>query len=61
MKKLIFLLAVTLVVAEATAQPIRLAVAGISHGHVSWILGRKMTQWPSSLPSTSRISYWQTR
>lgn len=23
------------------AQPMRLAVAGISHGHVSWILGRK--------------------
>ena len=41
MKKFFFLLVVTLIVGEATAQPIRLAVAGISHGHVSWILGRK--------------------
>ena len=41
MKKFFFLLFVTLIVGEATAQPIRLAVAGISHGHVSWILGRE--------------------
>jgi len=33
-----FLLMTTL---HQQAQPIRLAVAGISHGHNSWILGRK--------------------
>lgn len=41
MKKLIFILIVIFTIEESVAQPLRLAVAGISHGHVSWILGRK--------------------
>ncbi|MEN9950451.1 MAG: hypothetical protein RLY85_1203, partial [Bacteroidota bacterium] len=40
MKKLIFILIVIFTTEETVAQPLRLAVAGISHGHVSWILGR---------------------
>ena len=41
MKRLIVILTVFFTVTETFAQPLRLAVAGISHGHVSWILGRK--------------------
>ena len=48
MQKLTFLLAVVLAIATltSTAQtqpdaPVRVAVAGITHGHVGWILGRK--------------------
>jgi predicted dehydrogenase len=41
MKKLIFILIVIFTIEESVAQPLRLAVAGISHGHVSWILARK--------------------
>jgi len=26
---------------QTTIKPIRIAVAGITHGHVGWILGRK--------------------
>jgi len=36
---LFFILVIAFALADA--QPMRLAVAGISHGHVSWILGRK--------------------
>jgi len=37
----IFSLYFLLSFAAALAQPVRLAVAGISHGHSSWILGRR--------------------
>jgi len=42
---LVLILLVTIVnkkvYAQPTSKPVRLAVAGISHGHVPWILGRK--------------------
>ena len=40
MKKLIFI-SLLLSICFVEAQPVRLAVAGISHGHNAWILGRK--------------------
>ncbi|MFN6321061.1 MAG: Gfo/Idh/MocA family protein [Bacteroidota bacterium] len=40
MKKIIFVFAL-LFSTTTYAQPVRLAVAGISHGHNGWILGRK--------------------
>lgn len=43
MKRIIPIALLLLIVVPITAftQPVRLAVAGISHGHNSWILGRK--------------------
>jgi predicted dehydrogenase len=48
MQKIIFLLAIILAIstpdlsAQSSADaPVRVAVAGITHGHVGWILGRK--------------------
>lgn len=40
MKKALILLALVASI-SSYAQPVRMAVAGISHGHNSWILGRK--------------------
>ncbi|WP_419212191.1 Gfo/Idh/MocA family protein [Maribacter sp. X9] len=43
MKKYLFLLYIMLCSIHATAQekPLRLGVAGLTHGHVGWILGRE--------------------
>lgn len=41
MRKVLLFFILVIAFALADAQPMRLAVAGISHGHVSWILGRK--------------------
>lgn len=41
MKFLMIILTFLLITVDQYAQPLRLAVAGISHGHNSWILGRK--------------------
>jgi predicted dehydrogenase len=41
MKYFFLVLLMTVKLIDGQAQPIRLAVAGISHGHNSWILGRK--------------------